>query len=98
LRKIFLSFEACSDCQEGCESWPEEEACSKGCDHADFLRDIGYYQYEEPVVGECTQSDIPRFLFAVPAIKTMSSSVLTAQLYATAVLPDKVPICLVHLI
>jgi len=61
---IFKPFNSCGDCQEGCDGWPELGDCANGCDHANTLRNIGYYQYEEPESSNtCETENIPRFLF-----------------------------------
>ena len=58
---IKKTFENCNSCQEGCLFWPDDNACSDGCELAADLPE--FYQYEEPV-DTCEQDDIPRFLFA----------------------------------
>ena len=59
---IASNFEKCFECQESCDKYPDEGACSDGCDFAANFPE--FYQYEEAPEGTCEQDDIPRFLFS----------------------------------
>lgn len=55
-------FSMCYECQEGCNKWPADNACSDGCDFAAGLQE--FYQFVETPAGTCDQDILPRFLFA----------------------------------
>ncbi len=57
---IKREFAKCSVCRPGCDGWPSEDACDKGCEYADTLDE--FYNFVEPV-DNCTATQIPRFLF-----------------------------------
>ena len=66
-------FKICKMCQEGCPLWPDDNACSDGCEQAAELPE--FYKYVE-LPDICEQNDIPRFLFA-----GQSNMVRQIQLY-----------------
>ena len=66
-------FKICKKCQEGCPLWPDDNACSDGCEQAAELPE--FYKYVE-LPDICEQNDIPRFLFA-----GQSNMVRQIQLY-----------------
>lgn len=60
---IMSTFHKCGDCQEGCDKWPDLNACEDGCELAATLPQ--FYQYVDTSDASCSNQDnIPRFLFA----------------------------------
>lgn len=59
---IASMFQKCGVCQEGCDGWPSDDACSNGCDFASDFPE--FYQFIEDAPGSCVQDERPRFLFA----------------------------------
>lgn len=56
---ILTPFTKCGACQEGCDTFPDRNSCSAGCDLAATLPE--FYKYKEV---SCSPDNIPRFLFA----------------------------------